>query len=76
MTGKNVVFPGLVTGDEATGSLYDDEIVQKIMERHYSMMKEFRKLEFTKKLKKASNTRSRGYENVKIKEDYLVYYQH
>ena len=74
--GKNVVFPGLVTGDEATGLLYDDEMVWKIMERHYSMMKQFRELEFTKNLKKARNTRSRGYENVKIKEDHLVYYQH
>ena len=40
------------------------------------MMKEFRELEFSKKLKKASNTRSRGYENVKVKENDLVYYQH
>ena len=37
----------------------------------YSMIKEF-----TKKLKKASNTRSRGYENVKVNENDLVYYQH
>ena len=40
------------------------------------MMKEFRELEFTKKLKKTSNTRSKGYENAKIKEDDLMYYQH
>ena len=33
-------------------------------------------MEFSKTLKKASNTRSRGYENVKVKENYLVYYQH
>ena len=69
VTGKNFVFPGLVNGDEATGSLYDDEMVRKIMERHYSMMKEFRELEFSKKLKKASNTRARGYENIKVKEN-------
>lgn len=53
VTGKCVVFPGLVNGNEATGSLYKDEMVQKIMERHCSMMKEFRELEFSKKLKKA-----------------------
>ena len=47
---KNVVFPGLVRGDEATDSLYDDEMVRKIMERHYNMIKEFKELEFTKKL--------------------------
>ena len=47
-----MVFPGLGNGDEAMGSLYDDEMVRKIMERHYNMMKEFRELEFTKKLKR------------------------
>ena len=50
VTGKNVVFPGLSTGDVATDSLYDDESVRKIMERHYEIMKEFRELEFSKKL--------------------------
>ena len=39
-------------------------------------MKEFREQEFTKKLKKAKHTRSKGYEDVKIKEGDLVYYQH
>lgn len=75
VTGKNVVFPGLVNGNEATGSLFDDEIVWKIMEMHYSMMKEFRELEFSNELRKASNTRVRGYERVKVKENDLVYYQ-
>ena len=32
---------GLVNGDVATDSLYDDEQVRKIMERHYEIMKEF-----------------------------------
>ena len=40
------------------------------------MMKELRELEFGKKLKKASSTRARGYENIKVKENDLVYYQH
>ena len=61
VTGKNVVFPGLSTGDEATDSLYDDELVWKIMERHYEIMKEFRELEFSKKLVRDKGTRTKGY---------------
>ena len=76
VTGKSVVMPGLVNGDVAADSLYDDEQVRKIMERHYEMMKEFREQEFTRKLKRAKNTRSKGYEDILIKEGDLVYYQH
>ena len=32
VTGKNVMFPGLLTESVATDSLYDDELVRKIME--------------------------------------------
>ena len=39
------------------------------------MMKEFRELEFSKKLKKASETRSKGYEDIIVKDGDLVYYQ-
>ena len=39
VTGKNVVFHGLVIVNEATVSFYDDEMVRKIMERHYGMIK-------------------------------------
>ena len=46
------------------------------MERHYRMMKEFRELEFSKKLKRVSETRSRGYEDIQVKEGDLVYYLH
>ena len=76
VTGKSVVMPGLVNGDVATDFLYDDEQVRKIMERHYEMMKEFREQEFTRKLKRTKNTRSKGYEDILIKEGDLVYYQH
>ena len=44
----------------ATDSLYDDEMIRNIMERHYIMMKEFRELEFSKKLRRASKTRMKG----------------
>ena len=76
VTGRSVGRLGLVNGDVATDSLYDDEQVRKIMERHYEMMKEFREQEFTRKLKRAKNTRSKGYEDILIKEGDLVYYQH
>ena len=39
------------------------------------MMKEFRQLEFSKKLKKASEARSKGYEDKIVKNDDIVYYQ-
>ena len=61
VTGRSVVMPGLVNGDVATDSLYDDEQLRKIMERHYEMMKEFREQEFTRKLKRVKNTRSKIY---------------
>ena len=46
------------------------------MECHFELMKEFREMEFTRKLKKAKDTRAKGYEDVKIREGDLVYYQH
>ena len=67
---------GLVNRVVATDELYDDEQVRKIMERNYQMMKEFREQEFTRKLKREKNTRSKGYEDIMIKEGDLVYYQH
>merc|ERR1712237_252952 len=39
-------------------------------------MKDFRELEFTKKLKKAQSARSKGYEDRILKEGDLVFYQH
>ena len=70
------MIPGLTMGDMATDSMYDDEMIRRIMEHHYAMMKDFRELEFSKKLRKASKTRMKGYEDVKISEGDLVYYQH
>ena len=76
VTGKSVMLPGLTTGNLATESLYDDEIVRNIMERHYSMLKEFRELEFSKKLRMASKARMKGYEDMEINEGDWIYYQH
>ena len=69
------MFPGLTTGDTATDSLYDDETVRKIMERHYNLMRKFREAEFSRKLKTAVETRSKGYKNEIIKEGDMVFYQ-
>ena len=75
VTGKSIVLPGLTNGNVVTDSEYDDEAVRKIMERHYGMLKEFRELEFSKKLKKANEARARGYEDKQVKNDDIVYYQ-
>ena len=75
VTGKSIVLPGLNNGNVVTDSEYDDEAVRKIIERYYEMMKEFRQLEFSKKLKKASEARCKGYENKIVKNDDIVYYQ-
>merc|ERR1711984_27074 len=70
-----IVLPSLTSGNVATESLYDDESVRRIMERHHETMKEFRKAEFSKKLGRAKDTRSKGYEDVILKEGDLVFYQ-
>ena len=74
-TGKSVMISGLTMGDMAMDSLYDDEMIRNIMERHY-IMKEFRELEFSKKLRRASKTRMKGYEDTKINEGDMVFYQY
>ncbi len=76
VTGKSLMIPGLTMGDMATDLLYDDEMIRNIMEHHYIMMKEFRELEFSKKLRRASKTRMKGYEDIKISERDLVFYQY
>merc|ERR1711962_1590169 len=76
MTGKSVVIPGLTLGNIATDSMANDEMVRSIMERHYWLMKEFRMLEFSGKLRKANKTRSKGYEDVIIETGDQVFYQY
>ena len=76
MTEKSVMIPGFTMGNIATDSVCDDEMVRNIMERHYLMMKEFRELEFSKKLRRANKTRMKGYEDVKIDRGDLVFYQY
>jgi len=76
VTGKSVMIPGLTMGDMAMDSLYDDEMIRNILEHHFMMMKEFRQLEFSKKLRRASKTRMKGYEDIEISERDLVFYQY
>ena len=57
VTGKSLMIPGLTMGDMATDSLYDDEMIRKILEHYHIMMKEFRELEYSTKLKGAIKTR-------------------
>ena len=61
MTDKSIMIPGLTIGNMTKDSVYDDEMIRNIMERHYLMMKEFREFKFSKKLRKASMTRMKGY---------------
>merc|ERR1712115_771466 len=51
-------------------------MVRSIMERHYSLMKEFRMMKFSGKLRTANKTRRKGYEDVVIAAGDLVFYQY
>merc|ERR1712030_244186 len=75
VTGKSIVLPGLSNGNLATESLYDDEAIRRIMERHHEVLKQYRQIEFTKKLERAKDTRSKGYEDIILKEGDIVFYQ-
>ena len=46
-------MPGLTTGYITTDSEYGENMVRRIMEQHYEIMKKFGELEFGKKLKRA-----------------------
>ena len=75
VTGKSVVFPGISVGNIATESMYDSEAVQKIMERHHEITKAFREVEYSTKLKRAADCRTAKFNDIKYKEDDLVFYQ-
>ena len=65
VTGKAVKIPGLTMGNEATDSQFNSEVVKKIMERHFALMKEFAVEEYTSKIKQVIETPRRSYQNVK-----------
>merc|ERR1712237_112131 len=60
VTGKSIVLPGLSNGNLATESLYDNEAIRRIMERHHEVLKEYRRIEFTKKLEKGKRKKEKG----------------
>ena len=75
VTGKSVNVPGVTTGNEATDSLYDSEIVQKIMERHQEFIQKFREKEYSSKIKRAANCRSSVMHNLFYNEGDEVFFQ-
>ena len=75
VTGKSVTFPGIATGNIATEAAFDSEAIQKIMERHHQVVKEFREAEYETKLEKASNIRNNSFNDIHYKEGDLIFYQ-
>jgi transposase InsO family protein len=65
VTGKSVFFPGILTGNVATESMFDSEAIKKIMERHHEITKKFREVEYGSKLERASKQQNRKFNNVK-----------
>ena len=63
------------SGNIVTESCYDDEGVNKILERHSYIKMKYREQEFSTKLETSLNTRLKGYKDDIFEEDYLVYYQ-
>ena len=63
VTGKAVVFPGISGGDLATESLYDSEVIRRLIERHTLITKRFREAEYGDKLRKAAIIQNRVLNN-------------
>ena len=75
MIGKSVLHLGISTGNVATESMYEDEAVRKAIEKHFEISKEFREIEFGSKIDKAISARMKGFENMVIQKDDMVFYQ-
>ena len=46
VTGKSVAVPVVNTGNDATDSFFDSDVVDKIMEIHQDLMKRFSEVEY------------------------------
>ena len=55
--------------------MYEDEAVRKAMEKHFEISKEFRDIECGSNIDKAINARMKGFENMVIQKDNMVFYQ-
>ena len=75
VTGKSVTIPGISTGNIAMESMFDSEAVKRVMERHHEVMKEFREIEYSTKLKKAAVQQNKKFKEIKYEEDDWVFYQ-
>ena len=74
VTGKSMNIPGGTVGNNATDSSFDSEAVQKIMERHQDLIKRFREIEYSEKIKKAAKCRSGVMNNRFYKEGEEVFF--
>jgi hypothetical protein len=75
VTGKSVIIPGVSCGSVATDSVFDSEAIKLILERHLEIMKKFREVEYSAKLKTASEQRNRKFNYIQYKENDWVFYQ-
>ena len=75
VTGKSVIFSGISSADVAIESMYDNEGIKRMIERHAMVTKKFREIEYSTKLKKASNVQNRNFNNWRYKEGYPVFFQ-
>merc|ERR1712041_11172 len=64
-TGKAVTLPGLTTGNMATESLTDSEVVQRTMEQLAKITQEFREADMRRKLKECQGLRTQTYQNMR-----------
>jgi hypothetical protein len=54
VTGKSVHFPGISTENMTTESLFDNDAIRLIIDRHHEMTKKFREVEYSAKLERAA----------------------
>ena len=75
VTGKAVIFPGILSADIATESMYDNKAIKRIMERNARITKKFREVEYETKLKKAPKVQNKRFINRRHDEGDSVFYQ-
>ena len=76
MTGKAVSLPDLTTGNVATESMTDSEVVQRTMENLTKITAEFREANMRRKLKECQGIRVQSYQHLdEYIEGNLVWYQ-
>jgi hypothetical protein len=74
VTGKSVIIPGISNANVATDSVIDSEAIRLIMKRHMEIMKKFWEVEYSAKLKRASEQRNRKFNDIQYKENDWVFF--